>query len=265
MAALRAEVAALPKKVQQIESKLAGCKARVEAAQAALKAGEGARRKLESDIQDQQQKISKYRDQSLAVKTNDEYRALLHEIEFAEKKIGELEDKILEIMVTSDERKAALKEAEVELKEDIAENEQEKQHARKQTAEDEAQLAGLETKRKELRSSIDEDALRHYDRVLKLRGSSLAAVHEDQMCSACRVILRPQPFQDVMRQEELVYCDSCHRILYYVPPPPKPEEPEPQRRRAVKAKAAETAEQTEAQPLDQPEAISAEGPPASSR
>ena len=73
IAALRAEIAALPKHVAEIEAKLAGSKAKVEATLAAGKADEGARRKHESDIQDQQQKISKYRDQSLNVKTNDEY------------------------------------------------------------------------------------------------------------------------------------------------------------------------------------------------
>ena len=239
MAALRAEVAALPRQVQQIETKLAGSKAHIEAVQAAIKADESTRRKLESDIQDQQQKISKYRDQSLNVKTNQEYKALLSEIEQAEAAIRNLEDKILEIMVAADARKEELKHAEVKLKADTAENDKEKEHARQQTAEDEKELAELDAQRQELRANIDDDTLRHYDRVFKLRGSALAAVHEDQMCSVCRVLLRPQVFQDVMRAEETMYCDSCQRILYFVPPPPKPEgeaEPEPtSKRRKSKA------------------------------
>src|SRR5277367_4859229 len=113
MAALRAEIAALPKEVAQIEAKLAGSKAKVEAAQAAIKADETARRKHESDIKDQQERISKYRDQSLKVKTNQEYRALLNEIEHAETEIRKLEDKILDIMVAADTRKDMLKQAEV--------------------------------------------------------------------------------------------------------------------------------------------------------
>ena len=60
--------------------------------------------------------------------------------------------------------------------------------------------------------------------MLKLRGSVMAAVHEDESCSACRVRLRPQVFQDVMSNEQIVTCFYCNRILYYVPPPPKPEE-----------------------------------------
>jgi hypothetical protein len=224
IAALRAEVSALPKHVQQIEAKLAGSKAKVEAAQAAMKADEVSRRKHESDIQDQQQKISKYRDQSLNVKTNQEYKALMDEIKFAEQKIAASEDKILEIMVATDARKEGLKQAEVALKADTAENEKEKESARLRTAQDEKQLAELTEQRKQLRGSITEDVLRHYDRVLKFRGSALSAVHEDQMCSACRVMIRPQPFQEVMTNEQFVTCDSCSRIMYYVPPPPKPDE-----------------------------------------
>ena len=224
IAALRAEVAALPKEVAAIEAKLAGSKGKVEAAQAAIKSDEGARRKHESDIKDQQEKISKYRDQSLKVKTNQEYRALLTEIEHAEKEIARLEDKILEIMVAADTRKETLKQAETTLKADTAENEKEKEHARTQTAEDEKELAELTERRKQLRAGIGEDTLRHYDRVLKLRGSAIAPVHDNQMCGVCRVILRPQVYQDVMKGEEIIHCDSCQRILFFVPPPPKQEE-----------------------------------------
>ena len=221
IAVLRAEIASLPKEVAQIEAKLAGSKARVESAQAAIKADDTARRKHESDIKDQQEKVRKYRDQSLNVKTNQEYRALLSEIEHAESEVRKIEDKLLEIMVAADTRKETLKQADATLKASTAENEKEKQHAREQTAEDEKQLAALTTQRNQFRSGISDDTLRHYDRVLKLRGSALAAVHDDQMCSVCRVMLRPQVYQNVMKGEETVYCDSCQRILYFVPPPPK--------------------------------------------
>jgi predicted nucleic acid-binding Zn-ribbon protein len=243
MAALRSEVAALPKEVAAIEAKLAGSKTKVEAAQASIKADDSARRKHESDIKDQQEKISKYRDQSLKVKTNQEYKALLTEIEHAEHEIARLEDKILEIMVAADTRKETLKHAEATLKADTAENEKEKEHARKQTAEDEKELAGLAEQRKQLRSRISEETLRHYDRVLKLRGSALAAVHDNQMCGVCRLILRPQVYQDVMKGDEIMYCDSCQRILYFVPPPPKEEEAKNDRRPAANNEAQVAADQ----------------------
>jgi len=246
IAALRSEIAALPKEVAQIEAKLAGSKAQVEAAQTAIKSDEGARRKHESDIKDQQEKISKYRDQSLKVKTNQEYKALLSEIEHAEAEIAKLEDKVLEIMVAADSRKETLKQAETTLKANTAENEKEKEHARLQTTEDEKQLAELTAQRNGLRSGISDDTLRHYDRVLKLRGSAIAAVHDNQMCSVCRVILRPQVYQDVMKGEEIIACDSCQRLLYFVPPPPKEEEA-----KDGKPPAAAVSREDEAAPLDE--------------
>ena len=224
IAALKAEIISLPKHVAEIETKLASSRARVEAALAAAKTDEAARRKHESDIQDQQQKISKYRDQSLHVKTNDEYRALMHEIQFAEGAIAKLEDKILEIMVTADVRKESLKKAEAELNADTAENDQEKDAVRQRTAADEKELAELTAKRNQLRAGVTETALYHYDRVLKMRGTALAAVYENQLCSACSVLLRPQVFQEVMTNQQFMSCDYCKRILYYIPPPPKPQD-----------------------------------------
>jgi len=246
IAALRAEIAELPKHVAEIEAKLAGSKAKVEATLAAAKSDEAARRKHESDIQDQQQKISKYRDQSLNVKTNHEYKALMDEIKFAEAKIAASEDKILEIMVAADVRKESLKKAEAELKADTAENDREKEEARQRTAVDEAALAELTTRRNALRAGVGEDVLRQYDHVLKVRGSALAAVYDNEQCGACNVMLRPQVFQEVMTNEQFMTCDYCRRILYYVPPPPKPEEA---KAAALAADAATDAEV--APPLDE--------------
>src|SRR6516162_392403 len=158
-AALKAEVAALPKHVAEIEAKLAGSQKKVQIAQAGMKADEASRRRYESEIQDQQQKIRKYRDQSLNVKTNPEYRALLNEIEHAEGEIRKLEDKILEIMVASDARKETLKATEAELKADTLENEAERESARRRTAEDEKQLGDLGERRTEIRARVSEDVL----------------------------------------------------------------------------------------------------------
>jgi predicted nucleic acid-binding Zn-ribbon protein len=136
-------------------------------------------------------------------------------------------------MVAADTRKETLKKAEAELKADAAENERQKEEARQRTAADETELAELATRRNDLRAAVNEDLLRHYDRVLKLRGTALAAVYENQMCSGCSVVLRPQVFQDVMTNQQFLTCDTCKRILYYVPPPPKPEEEKSTKKTAV--------------------------------
>jgi uncharacterized protein len=213
---LQDEIAELPKRVAVIEHKLADTKLQLEKAQAAVKADEAARRKHDTAIADLRGKISKYRDQSLDVKTNDQYKALLHEIQFAEKEIAATEDKILELMVNADARDKEVKAAQADLKEEAAEIEKEKVEARQRTAEDERQLTEWRGKRDQMRTGVNEDLLRHYERVSKFRGSGISEVR-DHKCMACQVMLRPQTYNDVRTGQQTVVCDSCQRILYFNP------------------------------------------------
>jgi predicted nucleic acid-binding Zn-ribbon protein len=211
---LQDEVAEFPKRVAVIEQKLAGTKAELEKAQAAVKADEAARRKYDTAINDLRGKISKYRDQSLDVKTNDQYKALLHEIQFAEKEIAANEDKILELMVNADARDKEVKAAQADLKAETSEIEKEKEEARQRTAEDEKLLADQRAKREQMRAGVDVDLLRHYERVSKFRGSGISEVREHK-CMACQVMLRPQTYNEIRSGQQVIVCDSCQRILYF--------------------------------------------------
>jgi len=220
---LRQEVGTLPGRMAVIEQKLNASKAKVETARAKIKAGDANKRKYEADIQAQQQKISKYRDQSLEVKTNEQYRALMDEIGFAEKAIREAEDKILEVMVDAEAQERAAKAAEVELKAETAEIEKEKAEARAITAKDEAELKEWNAKRDALRGGISENVLQQYERVSKHRGSGVAEAR-DHKCTGCQVMLRPQVYNEVRSNEMVVQCSSCQRILFYDPSKDKPVE-----------------------------------------
>ena len=227
IARLTEEVAALPKRVAAIEGKLADDKAAVEHAKAAIKSNEVGRRRLEADIQGFQQKIIKYREQSSSVKTNEEYRALMHEVDFAEKQISGAEDKILELMIALEAEEKTLKTAEAQMKTEIVEVEKEKTEARTRTAEDEKLLAELAEKRNGLRSGVGDSALAHYDRVMRQRKSAIAEAR-GQKCMACFVMLRPQTWEEIRTNQQIITCSSCGRILYYDPanePPPPPEPP----------------------------------------
>jgi len=102
ISALDREVATLPKHIAAIEKTLESHQRKLEADRAALTANQKDRKKLEGEVQVQEQKISKLRDQMLGAKTNEQYRAFQHEIEFAEKEIRKAEDRILELMGESE-------------------------------------------------------------------------------------------------------------------------------------------------------------------
>jgi len=242
IARLTEEVAALPKRVATIEGKLADDKAAVEHAKGAIKSNEVGRRKLEADIQGFQQKIVKYREQSSSVKTNEEYRALMHEVDFAEKQISEAEDKILELMIALEIEEKALKTAEAQMKAEMIDVEKEKVEARTRTAEDEKLLGELGERRNGLRSGVSDSALAHYDRVMRQRKSAIAEAR-GQKCMACFVMIRPQTWEEIRTNEQIISCSSCGRIFYYDPANEPP--PDPPVKKKSKAQSTQTEAETE--------------------
>jgi predicted nucleic acid-binding Zn-ribbon protein len=212
------EVSSLPKHIAEIERKLESHERKLEADRAALTANQKDRKRLEGDIQVQQQKISKLRDQMLEAKTNEQYRAFQHEIEFCENEIRRAEDRILELMGESEPLERNVKSAEGALKQEKAQVEGEKQQARERTAGDQQELNQLQTERKSIATQISPAVLSAYERVRKLRHGIAIAEAVDGRCSQCHMSLRLQFFQDLKRGEQVMHCESCSRILYYNPP-----------------------------------------------
>src|SRR5438874_4348758 len=241
IARLNDEVAALPRRIAEIETKLAEATAGVEQTKNAIKANDVARRNLESDIKSHQEKISKYKSQSLDVKTNEQYKALMHEISFAEQDVRAAEDKILELMEGTEAQEKAVKAAEAALKAQSADVEREKAEAKALTTKDQQALAEWNTKRNELRAAVSESMLAHYDRVIKTRRPAIAEAR-DQKCSACNVMLRPQKYNEMKMGGDVQTCDACSRILYYDPAhePPPPPEAKKKKKKAIADEELET-------------------------
>lgn len=218
VAALSKEVSALPKHIAQIETKLASRQRRVEMDKAALLANGKERKRLEEVIQLQQQKISKLREQMLAAKNNDQYKAFQSEIEFCEAEIRKHEDRSLELMAESEPLDRNVKEAEIALGQERKQVEAEKVDAREKTAADEKILAELRARRGEIAKEISPPVLKNYERLLKARRGIAVAEVIDGRCTVCHIGVRPQLMQELRRGDELKTCESCGRILEYNPP-----------------------------------------------
>lgn len=217
IANLETEIATLPKHISEIERRLESHARRLEADRSALAANQRNRKKLEGDIQLHQQKISKLRDQMSAVKTNEQYQAFQHEIAYIEAEIRKSEDKILDFMEQSEPLEKNVKAAEVRLKAEQKEVEAEKNRARERTKVDEQELAHLRGERKTVADQMEPKFYTEYERVRKKSKNTPIADATDGRCSACHIALRPQFFQDLRRQDQVMFCESCGRILTYNP------------------------------------------------
>jgi len=212
------EIAALPKHVAEIERKLISHERKLEADRAALLANQKERKKCEGDIQMQEQKVSKLKDQMAGAKTNEVFRAFQLEIDFCAKEIRKSEDRILELMGESEALDKNVKAADADLKAEKALVEAEKQQTRERTAAAQKALQELETERAGIVASVKPATYQRYERARKARKGIAVAEVIGGRCSVCNITLRLQFFQDLKRSEEIMVCESCQRILYYNPP-----------------------------------------------
>jgi hypothetical protein len=214
VAGYRARTEAFPERSRALDARLSSAQEGVRKAEEAIRANQTRRKELESRVTDFQAKISKYRDQMMAVKTNEEYRAMVREIEYTQTAITREEDGILALMEEVEQLQKTLEDAKATLREDEQTVARERSELEALNAGDTRTLEAYLAERATLEKDIDEDVLGHYERVRKFRGGIGVAAAREEACVICNVRMRPQIFQNVRRNESIITCDSCSRILY---------------------------------------------------
>ena len=162
----------------------------------------------------------------MAVKTNKEFHALQHEISGAQDEIRAFEDRILEFMVQADELGADVKAAEGALAEAKKQGEAERARLATERARVEAEMAARLAERDAAAARVTRASLALFESIRRSRGIAVTEMR-DGRCSICQMSLRPQVAQVVRRNDSITQCESCSRILYYVPPPVPPAAPQP--------------------------------------
>jgi predicted nucleic acid-binding Zn-ribbon protein len=216
---LQREIATLPKHLSEIERTLESHLRKLEADRAALAANQRERKNLDGDIQEQERKLSKLRDQMMGAKiTNEQYRAFQKEIDYCQKEIRRAEDRILSLMEESEPLEQNVNAAETSLVGERVKVHEEQQLVRDRTAEDERQLEELQGQRTTAVSEVSANVYAVYERIRTKRGGLAVAEAVDGRCSACHMALRPQFFQELRVCQQVMFCESCGRILFYNPP-----------------------------------------------
>src|ERR1700733_15891700 len=113
---IRDRLAKFPKRLAEVESKVTGGRQQGASAKESLLTGQKERKTYEMDVEQWKERAKKYRSQSSEVKTNESYKALLHEIANAEDEVAKAEDRLLDRMVAGEEYERQVKAAEAGLK-----------------------------------------------------------------------------------------------------------------------------------------------------
>jgi predicted nucleic acid-binding Zn-ribbon protein len=173
---------------------------------------------IDKDLAAVQQRQGKYKDQLMQVKTNDEFRAMQHQIDAAAAEVGVQEEKILINMMEADEINAAIKKAEAALKAAQAKVGTERGAIEQDVKVQQGVVTECAASREALIAGLNDRGLVDtFARIAKVRGTAVARA-EGERCTVCQVRLRPVVFVSVLKNDSIVQCESCNRILYFIPP-----------------------------------------------
>ena len=216
--ALRKRLADMPAAEQAIATALGAARASVDAEKARIQENTQARRALEKDIAGVDTRLARFDDHKAAVKTNHEYTALLHEISTAKAEKDAIEERLLVLMEEGDTLAAGLKAAERALTEEEDRGRKARAALETDRAQIDKELTHLSSERARESREVDTALLSKYSQLLKQRKGIAVSKMTGDICDACHVRLRPHVTQQVRRNDAIVQCDSCQRILYYIPP-----------------------------------------------
>src|SRR3984885_8911569 len=180
--ALRAQLDAFPKRIMALDHKLTDARVAVASAKEAQVTSIKERKKYELDAQQWKDRARKYRDQSGAVKTNEAYKALQHEIANAEGEMAKAEDRQLEIMMAGEDVERRVKNAEINLKSAEQSVAIERKDIETQQGAKKKELDAALAERERALAPIPEDLRILYDRIAKRHNGTALALARDGQC-----------------------------------------------------------------------------------
>ena len=225
VSAIRAEMDTFPKRVQESDAKLTAAKGAVATAKEALAHDVSERKKIEFDVQQWKDRAKKYRDQTAAVKTNEAYKALQHEIANAEAEMGRAEDRQLTAMFAGEDAERRVRKAEADLREAEQAVGAERKHIQSLHIEKKKQLDIALAERAKALETVPEEFRTLYDRIAKRHNGTAVAEAREGQCRGCGMRVLQHIAEQLRREdnEDVYRCESCGLILYtlepIVPPP----------------------------------------------
>ena len=214
IARLDAEVRAIPKAIEALEGRLGKAREAFEIAKGRSDQLQKDRRAKERELEESAQNAKKKQARLFEIKTNEEYSAVLKEIEALRVKSSQLETEVLEQMEAADATAKTVADAERVLKAAQIDVEAERREKEARLTTLQKELAALEATRMGQVGRLDGELLRIYSRLMKNRDVAIVAV-ADGSCQGCGMTLTPQTYNEVKRNDRMFTCPSCNRILYF--------------------------------------------------
>lgn len=206
-----------PITIAKLEKEVSDMDARYTEAEAEMEKLKKEKIRLEGDIKDERAAIDKKKNEMLTVKDNKEYAAKTSEIQFLENKIDQHESRILEILDMMEAEKKEVAAATEKIN-----TERDAKLAAKKDWEEKVQKANsdllrLAEEKNRTLPLLSEKIRRRYERILNVKGDSGVANLIGDVCQGCFSRVPPQHAHEVRRNDTILTCEACGRMLIYFP------------------------------------------------
>ncbi len=204
----------LPELLNSLDRRRAESREGLEKVKEALLAAQMNKRDRDQDLEVGAQKVERLKARSSEIKNNKEYQAQLKEIETAEQENKAIEDSILVLMEKIDAAAAQITVAEQRMREEgqaIAEEQKKYEDAFAKLWEE---IKATEQARQEAMAQIDPSVLERYRKLMLSKGGIAMAEARGESCSGCYMSIPPQVFVNVKKNESIISCPQCGRLLY---------------------------------------------------
>jgi hypothetical protein len=204
----------IPERIQTMEHAFEEEKRRLEEHRQRLKEATLKQRQLEKRLLEGAEERKKKQKRLLEVKTNEEYKALLKEIDYAREADSGTEDEVLALLEEIDTLEKTLTEEERSTREKERGLREEKGRLELEAAEVDRENEILQRERKRVAAELDPAVLEDYEKIRARRaGQAVVTVHKE-VCPGCHMHVPPQTINEVLQTGEIRHCPFCLRILY---------------------------------------------------
>ena len=211
---LRLELQAIPGEIASKQKLIEDAAARLDNARSRFKAIEVEKKALDVEIAAKRDQIARYKTQQLQTRKNEEYSALSHEIENAERAISAIEDKELALMEEAEGLAPQLAAADKAHAEDKTKYEAQIATIREKEGNLKNRIDELAAGRSLLLEGLDEDLIERYDRIFETKNARAVVPVEHDVCTGCHMKVTAQTSLALRSDKSIVSCPQCGRLLH---------------------------------------------------
>ncbi len=205
----------IPSKISEAEQPLKESRMALDKTKQMRSSLEKKKRDKENGLDAINEKIKKLKARIAEIKTNKEYQAHLKEIESVEKERYTVEDEILFVMEEIEASSKKIESEEAKLRTEKDKIEAFKKHLEKEMLDAEKELLTLEETRLRIVDNIDKETYKQYIVLIESCNGIAVTEAKEEICQGCNMNIPPQLFVEIKKNEEIINCPQCRRILYY--------------------------------------------------